>query len=234
MQKPKILAVFGDGVEEIEVVVPVDLWRRAGFRVDLASAEDRRLIRGSHDIGLECDFPLAARPGASGHPGTFGSPDSGSPGLGKTAPSESPPEGGSSFSDRPAGFDPAGYARDYDILFLPGGPGVNALLQKPPVLDLLRAFAAENRRLVALCAAPLLLAEAGLLRNRTFTSFPATREKLMAAGGHYREDRVVVDEGLITARGAGCAEEFALAVIEAVAGRDAAREQAKRIVARWG
>jgi 4-methyl-5(b-hydroxyethyl)-thiazole monophosphate biosynthesis len=119
--------------------------------------------------------------------------------------------------DRPlAGAD----AEAYDLVALPGGmPGTLHLRQHPDVLRLLRELAARGRYTTAICAAPTVLAAAGLTEGRAVTSHPSVVGEL--SGTRYREDPVVSDGSVITSRGVGTAIEFALALVETLVGRDA-------------
>jgi 4-methyl-5(b-hydroxyethyl)-thiazole monophosphate biosynthesis len=127
-------------------------------------------------------------------------------------------------------------ARDFDMLVLPGGPGVAALRADPArreaVTGLLRRFHAEGKWIAAICAAPLLLLDAGLADGLRLTSFPGEAETLRAGAGRYVEDRVALDGRIVTSRGAGTSEEFSLALIALLAGASAAEEIRRRIVAR--
>lgn len=120
----------------------------------------------------------------------------------------------------------------FDMLVLPGGPGVDELRKRPEVLDLVRRARATRIPIAAICAAPLVLADAGVLADRKVTSFPGSREGLQGRVREYSEDRIVVDDGIITSRGAGSAEEFALKLIEILAGASASEDVRRKIVAR--
>lgn len=116
-------------------------------------------------------------------------------------------------------------ADDYDMIFLPGGmPGAEHLKADPRVIALLQQFAAAGRQVAAICAAPGVLAHAGLLDGRAATSFPGFLNAGSAPGISLREEAVVVDGGIATSRGPGTALEFGLALIELLEGA-AAREQ---------
>ena len=129
----------------------------------------------------------------------------------------------------------------FDMLILPGGPGV-AWLRKDPgphetVLRVVRRFHARALRgdrkwIAAICAAPLLLHDAGLAGNLKLTSFPGEADALRPHVRQYVEDRVVLDTNVITARGAGTSEEFSLALIALLAGAAVAEDIRRRIVAR--
>lgn len=120
----------------------------------------------------------------------------------------------------------------YDLVILPGGPGVKDLRRDPRVLDLVRRSHAAGVPLAAICAAPAILADAGVAAGHRLTSFPGVRAEVEARALAYVEDRVVVDGKVITSRGAGTAEEFALAIIAYLEGRDAAEKVRASILAR--
>ncbi len=111
---------------------------------------------------------------------------------------------------------------DFDLIVLPGGgPGAERLAADPRVGELLVRAARAGRAIGAICAAPRVLAAAGLLDGRRATSFPGALDGLTIPGLDYREDPVVVDGRLITSRGPGTAMDFALALIEHLAGPEA-------------
>jgi 4-methyl-5(b-hydroxyethyl)-thiazole monophosphate biosynthesis len=87
---------------------------------------------------------------------------------------------------------------------------------------LLQQFAAAGRYTAAICAAPGVLAHAGLLEGRRATSFPGFLREDSAPGLRLCEAPVVVDGKVVTSRGPGTAIEFGLALIELLAGREAA------------
>lgn len=111
--------------------------------------------------------------------------------------------------------------RDFDMIVLPGGlPGADHLDRDPRIRALLTRTASAGRYVAAICAAPKVLASAGLLDNRKATSFPGVLDALSVPGMTYREDAVVQDGRLITSRGPGTAMDFALALIENLAGNE--------------
>ena len=119
----------------------------------------------------------------------------------------------------------AARADDYGMIVLPGGmPGADHLKRDARVISLLRRFAAEGRYTAAICAAPGVLAHAGLLEGRAATSFPGFLSADSAPGIRLRDDPVVIDGTVVTSRGPGTAMQFGLALIELLEG-PAAREQ---------
>lgn len=123
-------------------------------------------------------------------------------------------------------------AESWDLIVLPGGPGVKDLRKDTRVLDLVRRSHGAGIPLAAICAAPAILADAGVAGGHVLTSFPGVKEEVKAKAKAYSEDRVVVDGKVITSRGAGTAEEFALALVEYLSGREEAEKVQKSILAR--
>jgi 4-methyl-5(b-hydroxyethyl)-thiazole monophosphate biosynthesis len=124
----------------------------------------------------------------------------------------------------------AARADDYDMIVLPGGmPGAEHLKSDARVLALLRRFAADGRYTAAICAAPGVLAHAGLLEGRAATSFPGFLHAGSAPGIRLRDDAVVIDGKVVTSRGAGTAMEFALALIGLLAGPEVQRQVRERL-----
>jgi len=125
-------------------------------------------------------------------------------------------------------FDEVDLARVTAVV-LPGGPGTRAMGCDPRLLELIRRLDQEERPLAALCAAPLVLASAGVLEGREATSHPSARGEL--AGAHVLADARVVKSGrVITSQGAGTAVEFALALVEAWVSPRKAEEIGRAIV----
>lgn len=174
-----VLCLLNDGFEEIEVVTPVDLLRRAEIKVVIAAMGAKTVI-GRDGIRIEADELIS--------------------------------------DVEPSAFD---------MLFIPGGPGVGALREDGRAAELAREFSAAGKTVAAICAAPLILMDAGLLEGRRYTAYHSVREEL--GGG--LDERVVVDEGLITSCGAGTALDFALALIAHLAGEPASERVAEEVMA---
>lgn len=110
--------------------------------------------------------------------------------------------------------------RRFDMIALPGGmPGAEHLRRDPRIQTLLRRLAGEGRYTAAICAAPIALAEVGLLDGRQATGYPGVLDKLALPGTRYLSDAVVVDGTVVTSRGPGTAMDFALRLIELLVGR---------------
>lgn len=121
-------------------------------------------------------------------------------------------------------------ASPFDMVVLPGGgPGTDNLRRDPRVAALVKAQADRGGYVAAICAAPTVLADAGLLAGRRVTSYPAYESQLSTAD--YRTERVVIDGKIITSRSPGTALEFALTLVEHLAGRDAGRRIAADVLA---
>jgi len=109
---------------------------------------------------------------------------------------------------------------DYDMIVLPGGgPGAAALGDDARIKDCLQQMAAAGKYTAAICAAPGVLAAAGLLDGRRATSFPGALDLETIPGIRYEQAAVVTDGRLITSRGPGTAIDFALTLIEVLVGR---------------
>lgn len=112
-------------------------------------------------------------------------------------------------------------ASDFDMIALPGGlPGADHLRDDPRIIALVKKMHASGHYTAAICAAPRVLAKAGLLDDRRATSFPGAIDVNDIPGIDYVDDAVVVDGRVVTSRGPGTAMDFALELIELLAGRE--------------
>jgi protein deglycase len=178
---PTVLAILPEGFEEIEAITPIDLLRRAGVEVTIASLAENIHVTGRCGIIVHADTTLAAV-------------------RGKT----------------------------FDLIFLPGGPGVINLRSDPRVLELVRSQAAAGRYVTAICAAPTVLNAAGVLEGKRYTAHFSVGKELPQL---IPEERVVTDGNIVTSRGAGTALDFGLALVEKLTGAEKAAEVAKSICA---
>ena len=110
-----------------------------------------------------------------------------------------------------------------EAIILPGGmPGTTNLEESATVINAIVQSMVNNTLICAICAAPSILGICGCLKGRKATCFPGFEEYL--DGATVVDERVVCDDNIITSKGMGCASEFALAIIEALAGKEKADE----------
>lgn len=178
---PTVLAILAEDFEEIELVAPVDLLRRAGADVTLAALGSDLAVRGRTGMVIQTDRLL----------------------------------------------DQA-MERTYDCLFFPGGPGVARLRADPRPARLAREQAARQGWIAAICAAPVVLQDAGLLAGRRYTAHFSVASELPAALG---AERTVADGRLLTGRGAGTAFEFGLMLVANLFSSAKAAEIARAVAA---
>ncbi len=108
---------------------------------------------------------------------------------------------------------------DFDMIVLPGGlPGADNLDNDPRIHQLLRRMQDEDKYTAAICAAPKVLANAGLLAGRQATSYPGFIDAMDLPSTRVLEQAVVIDGKVITSRGPGTAIDFALTLIGQLAG----------------
>jgi len=160
---PIVLAILAEGFEEIEANAPIDLLRRAGAEVVVATLGGQIHVTGRSGITQHADTTLTAVAG-----------------------------------------------RTFDLIFLPGGPGTKHLRADPRVRSLVQAQAGAGRWIAAICAAPAVLHDAGLLAGRRYTAHFSVANELPAI---LAAERVVVDGRLITSRGAGTSIDFGLELV---------------------
>ena len=114
---------------------------------------------------------------------------------------------------------------DYDMIVLPGGqPGATNLENDPRIVDLVRRMADRGRYTAAICAAPKVLATAGVLDGKRATAFPGTLDPQRFPRIYIAADAVLTDGRVVTSRGPGTAMDFALELIELLAGTDKRRQ----------
>lgn len=176
---PTALVPLAEGFEEIEAFAPVDLLRRAGVDVTVASLAETRHATGRSGITAHSDKTLAEV-----------------------------------------------MALDFDLLFLPGGAGTKHLRADPRVRELVLKQHQAGRWLAAICAAPTVLNDCGLLAGRRYTAHFSVSGELPAI---LSEERVVTDGKITTSRGAGTAVEFGLHLVSLVTGPATSADVSKAI-----
>lgn len=110
----------------------------------------------------------------------------------------------------------------YDMLVLPGGmPGTTNLADSLEVIDTIKYFNESKKWVAAICAAPIVLKKAGVIEGKNVTSFPGLEATF--DGCNYLESSVVVDDNIITSRGAGTTALFAKKIGEVLEESDMAK-----------
>lgn len=113
----------------------------------------------------------------------------------------------------------------FDLIVLPGGlPGADHLEADQRIRDLLRRQVESGRHVAAICAAPKVLASAGVLDGHQATSYPGAVNPADFPRVRFIDEPVVVDARVVTSRGPGTAMDFALELIARLAG-DARRDE---------
>ncbi len=111
--------------------------------------------------------------------------------------------------------------QSYDMVVLPGGqPGATHLEKDERIQSLVKRMAADNKVTAAVCAAPKVLAVAGLLEGKRATGFPGTLSADQFPGIDISTDAVVTDGNIVTSRGPGTVMDFTLALIEILTDND--------------
>ena len=106
-----------------------------------------------------------------------------------------------------------------DVLCIPGGGGINALLEDQVVLDFVRERAAQARYVTSVCSGALVLGAAGLLKGKRATTHWYAHDFLAEFGAIPVEARIVEDGKLITAGGVTSGIDFGLALVARVFGQ---------------
>lgn len=179
--KKRVLCVLFPGFEEIETVSPIDLLRRGGAEVVVASLTRDKLVAGRSGIKVQADVEL------------------------------------SQVAEE-----------DFDLLLIPGGPGVKELRADGRTAGLAQKFSQAGKEVAAICAAPTVLHDAGLLSGKRFTSHSSVVDELPQS---LQGERVVEDGNLITSRGAGTAIEFGLTLVRRLCGETEAQKVSSAIMA---
>lgn len=108
---------------------------------------------------------------------------------------------------------------DYDAIIFIGGTGAVEYFANPVALNIAREAAYKGKVLAAICIAPTILANAGVLTGIRATSYISEQERLQLAGAQYTGTPVERDRFIITASGPAAASQFGKAIADALAGR---------------
>lgn len=120
---------------------------------------------------------------------------------------------------------------DYDMIVLPGGmPGTTHLGECDDLTEQVVRFLNDGRQVAAICAAPTVLANLGVLEGRHATCFPDLQQVLVDNGAILEQDEVVVDGNITTSKGMGTAIPFGLAIVAHYRGQEFADGLARKIV----
>ena len=103
---------------------------------------------------------------------------------------------------------------DYDAIVFVGGPGTTIYFNDPAALKIAKEAYAAGKITAAICIAPSILANAGLLRGKKATSFPSEETNLKMKGAIYTGKNVEQDGKIITANGPGAAKEFGKLILK--------------------
>lgn len=107
-------------------------------------------------------------------------------------------------------------AADFVAVVFVGGRGARVYFDNAKALNLARQAAEQGKTVGAICVAPTILANAGLLKGRRATSFKTEKARLVKSGADWVEEDVVVDGNIITARGSTVARAFGEAIAKAL------------------
>ena len=119
--------------------------------------------------------------------------------------------------------------KESDMIVLPGGmPGTTNLKEDENVRKAVQEAYDDGRYVAAICAAPTILADMGLLKGKKATCYPGFEDKLIEA--EVCTDRVVRDGNITTSRGLGTAIPFALELISQLYGKEKAEEIKKSVI----
>ena len=111
---------------------------------------------------------------------------------------------------------------EFTAIAMPGGmPGSVNLRDDHRVINIIKKISHSGGLTAALCAAPIVLSKAGLLKGKKYTCFPGFEDEI---DGIFTDKNVVVDANIITGKGAGHAVQFGLAIVAALKGEAAARK----------
>jgi 4-methyl-5(b-hydroxyethyl)-thiazole monophosphate biosynthesis len=177
--KKTALFIICDGVEELETIAPIDILRRGGIDVTLATAGETKTVVGKNDITIGTDISI------------------------------------DDLSEQ-----------IFDALVFPGGPGVFTLRKDARLPQIIQQHVAADKWIAAICAAPTLLNDQGLLDGRRHTSHFAVKDELPNS---IEDEAVVTDGKIITSQGAGTAIEFGLKLVEVLTSKEDAAEVSSSI-----
>ena len=116
----------------------------------------------------------------------------------------------------------------FDAVIVSGGPGTANVAENPALLDFIKRHDSQNKIVAAICAAPAVLKNAGVLEGKTCVCHPS-KEKELEPFLDKSQKKVLSSKNAITSRGAGTALDFGLALAAALCGESAAQKVADSI-----
>lgn len=120
---------------------------------------------------------------------------------------------------------------EFDAVICPGG--TTLYRDDFRVIEIFKNAYNQNKIVAAICAAPTVLADAGVLKGKRCTIFPGMENELLKGGGKPTQEDVVVDGKVITSRGPATAVVFSLKLVEILAGKQVADSVAKQVLATY-
>ncbi len=120
-------------------------------------------------------------------------------------------------------------ADDYEAAVIPGGlPGATNLQENKDVIEIVRKLNEKEKLLAAICAGPVVLQEAGVIKDKNFTCYPGFQDNIK--DGNYSDQATVRDGNIITGKGPYLAVDFALEIVDYLLGSEKKDELKKDIL----
>lgn len=119
---------------------------------------------------------------------------------------------------------------NYDLCYIPGGmPAAKTLKENDDVIEFIKEMNDEEKLIASICAGPIVLNRAGVLKNKKATSFPGFEDQLDNIGEYIDNSSLVKDGNIITSRGPAVAIYEALNIVEMLKGRESKEKLLKEI-----
>jgi 4-methyl-5(b-hydroxyethyl)-thiazole monophosphate biosynthesis len=126
-------------------------------------------------------------------------------------------------------------ANEFDAIICPGGsPGYSNLRSNSKVIQIITNAYNQKKLVAAICAAPAVLSDAGILQNKNCTIYPGMENELTKGGGFPKPDNVVVDGNIVTSKGPATALAFSLKLVEILEGKQVAESVTRKVLANDG
>ena len=121
---------------------------------------------------------------------------------------------------------------EFDAVICPGGsPGYTNLKNTPQVIQIIKNAYNQNKVVAAICAAPAVLSDAGILQNKNCTIYPGMENELTKGRGIPKPDNIVVDSNIVTSKGPATALAFSLKLVEILKGKQVAESVTRKVLA---